>query len=72
MVNSKEIYHFSRFQRGPTFLGGIQLLIPYRNPGGGSGPPVPPSGSALDPGFIIKPNPAGFMRADFWGFMWVL
>ena len=27
--------------------GGVQLLIPYRNPPGGSGPPVPPSGSAL-------------------------
>ena len=65
MVNFKEIDHFSRFQRGsnifqggggPTFSreGGVQLLIPYRNPynlwfsrGGGSGPPVPPSGSAL-------------------------
>ena len=40
MVNFKEIYHFSRFQRGsnifqggPTFSrGGVQLLIPYRNP----------------------------------------
>ena len=21
--------------------------------------------------FIIKSNPAGFMRASFWGFMWV-
>ena len=58
MVNFKEIYHFSRFQRGsnifqggggcPTFSRGVQLLIPYRNPynlrfsRGGSGPPVPP------------------------------
>ena len=46
---------FSRFQRGPKFSkgvqlfpgggGGVQLLIPYRNPfpgGGGSGPPAPP------------------------------
>ena len=62
MVHFKEIYHFSRFQRGsnifqggPTFSkgggGGVQLLIPYRNPfqGEGSGPPVPPSGSALAP-----------------------
>ena len=45
MVNFKEIYHLSRFQRGPTFFGGgggggggpifpggVQLLIPYRNP----------------------------------------
>ena len=45
MVNFKEIYHFSRFLRGsnifqrggdPTFSraggGGVQLLIPYRNP----------------------------------------
>ena len=33
--------------------GGVQLLIPYRNPKtcdfpGGSGPPVPPSGSTLE------------------------
>ena len=62
MVNFKEIYHFSRFQRGPTFSGGgggVQLF-----PGGsnclfpietqitcdfpeGSGPPVPRPGSAL-------------------------
>ena len=42
MVNFKEIFHFSRFQRGsnifqggggPTFSRGeVQLLIPYRNP----------------------------------------
>ena len=41
MVNFKEIYHFSRFQRGSNiFLGGggsnffqgVQLLIPYKNP----------------------------------------
>ena len=40
MVNFKEIYHFSRFQRGSNifqggvqlFPGGVQLLIPYRNP----------------------------------------
>ena len=40
MVNFKEKYHFSRFrsgskffQGGPTFSrGGVQLLIPYRNP----------------------------------------
>ena len=33
------------------------------------------SGFALNPGFIIKPNPVGFMRAGFggfMGFMWVL
>ena len=53
MVNLKEIYHFSRFQRGSNifrgggggggggggvqpgvqlFPGGVQLLIPFRNP----------------------------------------
>ena len=50
MVNFKEIYHFSRFQRGSNifqggsnFFQGVQLLIPYRNPyylwfsGGGGG-----------------------------------
>ena len=53
MVNFKEIYHFSRFQRrsnifqgGPTFSGGIQLLIPIETHitcdfPGGSGPPAP-------------------------------
>ena len=62
MVNFKEIYHVSRFQRGsnvfqggPTFSrgGGVQLLIPYRNPYNllfSRGvrtpcPPCPPSGS---------------------------
>ena len=64
MVNFKEIYHFSRFQRGsnifqggPTFSRwGVQLLIPYRNPynyitcdfPGGVRTPCPPSGSALE------------------------
>ena len=36
MVNLTKIYHFSRFQRGPTFSrggGGVQLF-----PGGGGGP----------------------------------
>ena len=36
MVNIKENYHFSRFQRGPTFSGGgggVQLF-----PGRGGGP----------------------------------
>ena len=39
MVNFKEIYRFSRVQMGSnffqgtnTFPGGVQLLIPYRNP----------------------------------------
>ena len=35
MVNFKEIYHFSRFQRGSNIFqggGGVQLLIPYRSP----------------------------------------
>ena len=70
MVNFEEIYHFSRFQRGSNIFqggggggggsnffqgGGVQLLIPYRNPynlwfsRGGSGPPVPPP---LDPHLI--------------------
>ena len=33
MVNFKEIYPFSRFQRGSNIFqgGGVQLLIPYRN-----------------------------------------
>ena len=62
MVNFKEIYHFSRFQRGqtfsrggggPTFSRGVQLLISYRNPynflfSSGVRTPCPPSGSALD------------------------
>ena len=62
MVNFKEIYHFSRFQRGsiifqgvggPTFSRrGVQLLIPYRNPynlwfSRGVRTPCPTSGSAL-------------------------
>ena len=57
MVNFKEIYHFSKFQRGSNIFqggGGVQLLIPYLTHitcdfpgGGGSGPPVLPFGSAL-------------------------
>ena len=57
MVNFKEIYHFSRFQRGSNIFqgGGSNFFkggpIAYSHitcdfPGG-SGPPVPPSGSAL-------------------------
>ena len=58
VVNLKEIYHFSRFQRGsnifqggPTFPGGwgSNCLFPIETyitcdfqGGGGSGPPVPP------------------------------
>ena len=45
---------FSRGRGVQLLPGGIQLLISYRNPynfrfsrGGGSGTPVPPSGSAL-------------------------
>ena len=66
MVNFKEIYNFSRFQRGSNILqggsnlfqggGGSNCLFPIEThitcdfPGGeGSGPPVPPSGSALEP-----------------------
>ena len=60
MVNFKEIYRFSRLQMGSNFFqgvqlfpGGVQLLIPYRNPfnlcfpRGGPDPLPPPSGSAL-------------------------
>ena len=61
MVNFKEIYRFSRLQMGSNFFqgvqlfpGGVQLLIPYRNPfnlrfsrGGPDPLPPPPSGSAL-------------------------
>ena len=65
MVNLNRIYHFSRFQRGPTFSrggggggsnffqgGGSNCLFPIETHitcdfPGGSGPPVPPSGSAL-------------------------
>ena len=61
MVNFKEIYHFSRFQRGSNIFqgggGGVQLfqggsycLFPYNlwfSRGGGGGVRNPPSGSAL-------------------------
>ena len=49
MVNFKEIYHFLRFQRGSNCLFPIETHITCDFPGGGggSGPPVPPSGSAL-------------------------
>ena len=33
MVNFKEIYHFSRFQRGSNISRGVQLFL-----GGGGGP----------------------------------
>ena len=49
MVNFKEIYHFSRFQRGPTFSrGGHKCLFPKEThitchfPGGGVLSPCPP------------------------------
>ena len=61
MVNFKEICRFLRLQMGSNFFqgvqlfpGGVQLLIPYRNPynlwfsrGGPDPLPPPPSGSAL-------------------------
>ena len=63
MVNFEENYHFSRFQRGPTFSsgggGGVQLfprgsicLYPIETHitcdfPGGSGPPDPPLDSHL-------------------------
>ena len=70
MVNFKEIYHFSRFQRGsnifqggPTFSrgGGSNCLFPIKThitcdfPGGGGvRTPCPPSGSSLDGGDMIN------------------
>ena len=75
MVYFKENYHFHGSRGGPTFTrgvqvlsgggGGVQLLIPYRNPynlwflrGGGVRTPCPPSGSALvaRPNWNIVPN----------------
>ena len=62
MVNFKEIYRFSWFQRGCNIFqggcnffqggGGSNSLFPIETHitcdfSGGSGPPVPPSGSAL-------------------------
>ena len=51
MVNFKENYHFSSFQGGSTFSrgggGGGGGPIAYDFPWE-SGPPVPPSGSALE------------------------
>ena len=48
------VQHFPGGGGVQLFPGGVQLHFPYRNPynlyffrGGGSGPPVPPSGSAL-------------------------
>ena len=39
MVNFKEIYHFSRFQRGSNiFQGGVQLFPGGGGGGGGGGP----------------------------------
>ena len=58
MVNLNKIYHFSRFQRGPTFSrgggggGGSNCLFPRETHitcdfPGGPDPLSPPSGSAL-------------------------
>ena len=64
MVNFKEIYFFQGSRGGPTFSrggggsnffqGGSNCLFPIETHitcdfPGGSGTPVPPSGSALDP-----------------------
>ena len=62
MVNFKEIYHFSRFQRGSNIFQGVQLfpgggsncLFPIETHitcdfPGGSRPPVPP----LDPHLVL-------------------
>ena len=58
MVNFKEIYHFSRFQRGSNFFqggGGSNCLFPIEThitcdfPGGGGGGSDPLSPPPLDP-----------------------
>ena len=65
MVNFKEIYHFSRFERGPTFCrggggsnffqGGSNCLFPIEThitcgfPGGGGGGGPDPLSIPLDP-----------------------
>ena len=72
MVNFEENYHFQGSRGGPTFSrgvgggptysrgGGVQLLIPYRNPynlwfsRGGVRTPVLPSGSALEEHFSYR------------------
>ena len=71
MVNFKEIYHFSSFQRGSNtslggsnfFQGGSNCLFPIQThitcdfPGGGGPDPLsPPSGSALNPHIMVKQN----------------
>ena len=69
MVNFKEIHHFSIFQgstggltfsRGwvQLFPGGVQLLIPYRNPYilWFSRPPVPPLDPHLTLPKIFRPE----------------
>ena len=62
MISFKEIYHFSRFQKGSNFFngggggGGSNSLFPIEThitcdiPVGGSGPPVPP----LDPHLLLQ------------------
>ena len=78
MVNFKDIYHVSRFQRGSNifqgvqlFPGGVQLLILYRNPltcdfpgGGGSGPPVPLLDPHLSLHLVMKAN--GWLGVKTW------
>ena len=72
MVNFKEIYHFSRSQRGSNIFQGVQLfpggggsncLFPIETHitcdfpgGGGSGPPVPPLDPHLMNNFIEQTN----------------
>ena len=66
MVNFNKIYHFLRFQRGPTFSRGFQLfpgggsncLFPIETHitcdfPGGSGPPVP-TPPPLDPHLVSQ------------------
>ena len=73
MVNFKENYHFSRFQRGSnifkgglTFsMGGSNCLFPIEThitcdyPGGPDPQSPPPSGSALEPSELCQsPKPS--------------
>ena len=76
MVDFEENYHFSRFQRGSNifqggsnfFQGGSNCLFPIEThitcdfPGGGSEPPVPPSGSELV--FLISYQ--SYARVQIW------
>ena len=68
MVNFRDIYHFSRFQRGSTIFQGVQLspggsncLFPIEThitcdfPGGGPDPLSPPLDPHLELSIVIIP-----------------